>query len=88
MDRIDTQSPLPVLEAATHPVLPELRSFFFLAKQHKVYPADFELYVQPDGRVALIDVDKFAAWEDDTLVFPWGLRLPAQPVLAQIPFLL
>ena len=36
------------------------------------YPADFELFRQPDGSVAMVDFDKFGWWREDGAVrFPW-----------------
>jgi hypothetical protein len=47
--------------------------FYAMAAQQNIFPCDYELYRQTNGRVALIDFDKFAEWRDDgTVVFPWG----------------
>jgi hypothetical protein len=81
MERIDVSKPLELLSVKTHPVKEELRVFYEKARQASIFPADFELYIQPDGRVAMIDFDKFAQWKTDgSVVFPWGLELDADQV--------
>lgn len=81
MERIDTTKPLEILSVKTHPVKEELKAFYEKAKQASIFPCDFELYIQPDGRVAMIDFDKFAKWRlDGSVVFPWGLELDADQV--------
>jgi hypothetical protein len=88
MDRIDVSVPLPVAEVVTHPVVKDLKAFFQLAQEQGVFPADFELYVQPDGRVAMVDVDKFATWlPDGSIVFPWGLTTTDAAIRKEYPFL-
>jgi hypothetical protein len=52
-----------------------------------VFPIDYELYVQPDGRVAMIDFDKFSSYKDGTITFPWGLTLQDKIMREQCPFL-
>lgn len=54
----------PVLQA-------EVESYFRLAKEAGIYPSDFELYRQPDNRVALLDFDKFGKIVGRTVVFPY-----------------
>jgi hypothetical protein len=40
---------------------------------YEIFPCDYELYLQPDGRVALIDFDKFGIWlSDGSVETPWG----------------
>ena len=57
--------------------LTELRLFYEKARSVGIYPCDYELYHQSDGRLALIDFDKFGQWnqkaDGDEVVFPWGL---------------
>lgn len=85
MERIDVSQPIELSSVKDHPVFPELKLFFEKAKEASVFPADFELYKQPDGRVALVDVDKFATWKDDgSVLFPWGLELTAEQVKASL----
>jgi len=59
----------------------ELKLFYAEAKNVGIFPCDYELYRQPNGRVAMIDFDKFATWKGDSVVFPWGLvwSLPIYP---------
>ena len=81
MQRIDVSEPLEMLSVKAHPVKDELKLFYEKAKQASIFPCDFELYIQPDGRVAMIDFDKFAQWnQDGSVVFPWGLELDADQV--------
>lgn len=88
MDRIDVSLPLPIAEVVSHSVLKDLQSFFRVAQQQGVFPADFELYVQPDGRVAMVDFDKFASWSSNgTIVFPWGLTTTDAAIRKEYPFL-
>jgi hypothetical protein len=88
MERIDVSKPLQLTEVKSHPVLQELQRFFQLSKKQGIFPADFELYVQPDGKVALVDFDKFATWsQDGTIIFPWGLRATDAAIQQEYPFL-
>lgn len=51
----------------------ELIKFYSDCKKYNLYPTDFELYKQPNGKIALIDFDKFCLYIDDTTIkFPWG----------------
>lgn len=59
----------------------ELQQFYRKGRSLGIYPQDFELYKQPDGRVAMVDFDKFGIWNTDGSVeFPWGLRWTASQV--------
>jgi len=62
--------------------VPELRRFYQLAKDTGIFPCDYELYRQKDGRVALVDVDKFGQWDQGAVVFPWGFTWsePEHPI--------
>jgi len=58
----------------------ELRRFFStLWRTHRLAAWDFELYVQPDGRVVILDFDKFKTQIDehffDYACFPRNFRL-------------
>lgn len=44
----------------------ELQQFFADMKKFNFFPFDFELYLQPNGKIALIDFDKFGKYYDDT----------------------
>jgi len=89
MDRIQVDTPLEVLDAKTHPVFSELKAFYKRAKHYNVFPADYELYVQPDGRVAMVDFDKFGLWSPTGgILFPWGLTSDEKTLLEPLGLLL
>jgi hypothetical protein len=87
MDRIDVSTPLEVTEVSGHAVMGELKAFYTAAMAASVFPADYELYVQPDGRIAMVDFDKFSSWQDGTIVFPWGASMKDTVIREQYPFL-
>lgn len=89
MDRIDVSQPLSEIEYKTHAVLADLKSFYTKAKEQGIYPADYELYIQPDGRVAMVDFDKFARWnQDESVEFSWGLTIPSKQIQESLTYLL
>lgn len=51
MERIDTTYPVTTCN--------EIDMFYNKMYQHGYIPNDYELYVQPDGRIAMIDFGKF-----------------------------
>lgn len=62
--------------------LAELKLFYQKANEIGIFPCDYELYRQSDGRIGLIDFDKFGSWHNTEsgsgepyqhVVFPWGL---------------
>lgn len=76
MERIDITTPL-MNEGIP---VDELKAFYKDAKTEGIFPCDYELYKQPDGRVAMVDFDKFARWlPDGTAAFPWG-QILARPL--------
>ena len=87
LDRIRVDAPLELLDVKEHAVLQELKRFYALALSVGVFPIDYELYVQPDGRVAMVDFDKFSTWKDGTIVFPWGVSMKDSVVKDSYPFL-
>jgi hypothetical protein len=87
MDRIDVSSPLEVTDVKNHVALKELKAFYTAAMEASVFPVDYELYVQPDGKIAMVDFDKFASWQDGTITFPWGLTTKDSVFREQCPFL-
>lgn len=88
MERIDVSRPLLLTEVSSHSVLKDLQVFFRVAQQQGIFPADFELYEQPDGTVAMVDFDKFAIWSSDgTIVFPWGAQTTDAMMRQEFPFL-
>jgi hypothetical protein len=73
MERIDCSTEINPCELSESQEAGELRLFYEKAKSVGIYPCDYELYRQPDGRLALIDFDKFARWnQKEEIVFPWG----------------
>jgi len=89
MDRIDVSQPISEADYKKHKVFADLKAFYTKVKQQGVYPADYELYLQPDGRVAMVDFDKFATWlEDGSVEFPWGLQVPHKQIQETLTFLL
>jgi len=75
MERICTDKPIEIVDAKDHPVFNDLKAFYAKCKRHFMFPADFELYEQPDGRVAMVDFDKFGLWKPSGEIkfpFPWG----------------
>jgi hypothetical protein len=72
MERIDVSQYIHPNDVDTD----ELINFYNDCKKYNIYPADFELYKQPNGKIALIDFDKFGVYINDTTIeFPWGERL-------------
>jgi hypothetical protein len=82
MDRICVEKPLELLDAKEHVVFEELKAFYACCKRKYIFPADFELYIQPDGRVAMVDFDKFARWKPTgEIFFPWGVTVDEKTLL-------
>ena len=46
-------------------ILEELKEFYRDMKSHDFFPYDYELYLQPDGRIAMIDFDKFGQYNQE-----------------------
>lgn len=87
MEWIDTSYPL--MDVKGHPVLQDLKAFYSKTRDLSIFPADYELYIQPDGRVAMIDFDKFATiLSDGSIRFPWGLQMTADQVREHLKILL
>jgi len=60
MERIDDSVMITGAELSAWPMLvEELSRFYEYMKTYGVYPNDYELYLQKNGQVALIDFDKF-----------------------------
>ncbi len=60
MDRIDTSRPL-YEEKVSKEVMDELQMFCKAFEEHGYFANDIECYVQPSGKVAIIDFDKCEA---------------------------
>jgi hypothetical protein len=85
MEAIDTQRPI-ALPATTHPYSQDISAWVRSCQRIGVVPLDFEAYEQPDGRVAIVDVDKFGQiTHDGTVALPWGDRQPLPHVLRNFP---
>lgn len=78
MERIDDSKQ--ILKVEDPGIEKELESYFRVAKDAGIYPSDFELYLQPDGRVALLDFDKFGKIVGRTVVFPYRLSVSLNAV--------
>jgi len=48
-------------------------------KGQHLWPRGYELFRQPDGRVALISFGKFGTWDGTTIEFPWGEKVVPDP---------
>lgn len=83
MERIDTT--IPLTDGDVSEV--ELKKFYREARSRGIFPCDYELYQQPDGRVAMIDFDKFGDWlSDGSVVFPWGEIVSVEKIEHRIAF--
>jgi hypothetical protein len=78
MERIDCSEEINPA-SSQEAIMAELKLFYKKAISMGVWPCDYELYRQSDGRVALIDFDKFARWHETEsgaeVIFPWGARM-------------
>jgi hypothetical protein len=68
MEKIDDSNPI---EKVPTPLRNEIIAYFTAAKASGYYPSDFELYLQPDGRIALLDFDKYGIIRDRLVTFPF-----------------
>lgn len=68
MEKIDSGTPIEKIPAALRP---EIIAYFRAAKAAGYYPSDFELFLQSDGRVALLDFDKYGLVQDRNVIFPF-----------------
>lgn len=87
MERINVRKPIEMTDIKSVPSLVEdLQRLYEVGRASDIYPQDYELYLQPDGRVALVDFDKFGVWnKDGSVKFPWGLEWSAQKVRELTP---
>lgn len=87
MERIDVSDPVPYeLMRADKDLRKELTAFYMEGRRAGIYPMDFELYRQANGRIAMLDFDKFGMWNNDGSVeFPWGLHWTADEVKRLTP---
>jgi hypothetical protein len=73
MSRVDVTCPVLLNTVCTRPLLQtELTQVHQTCFAAGIFPADFELFQQTDGRVAMLDFDKFGEWHPDgTVSFRW-----------------
>jgi len=84
MEEINIQRPL-VLPALDHPCAPELAAWVQALQAEGILPLDYEAYEQPDGRVAVVDVDKFGTLDGRDVVLPWGERRSVVEMTSDMP---
>lgn len=53
----------------------ELKLFYEKAQSAGIFPCDYELYKQADGRIGLIDFDKFGRFVEGQVILPWGAAM-------------
>jgi hypothetical protein len=84
MERIDTSHPLWLGDHDSvncystnliQDVTNELRRYWLAMWERGVVPWDFELYVQPDNSVVLLDFDKYAEMVNGSLTFARGINI-------------
>ncbi len=88
MDRIQVDKPLELTEVKDNAVLEELKAFYAAAMAVCIFPLDYELYIQPNGTIAMVDFDKFSSWHNGTITFPWGVSMKDTVMRDQYPFLM
>lgn len=83
MERIDVSNPVPYdIIRNDKDIRRELTAMYATGRRTGIYPMDYELYRQADGRVAMVDFDKFGMWNNDGSVeFPWGLHWSAEEAI-------
>jgi hypothetical protein len=88
MDRIQTEKALEISESLDSQLLKELKALYKACMSKGIFPVDYELYEQKDGRVAMVDFDKFSTWTSDGLItFPWGSSVQDTLIKDQYPYL-
>jgi hypothetical protein len=87
MARIDVSDPItPETIPATPEIQKELEVFYELCYRRGLFPCDYELYRQKDGRIAMVDFDKFGEWRlDGTVSFPFGLEITGERARLHTP---
>jgi hypothetical protein len=84
MKEVDTSKPIHKIKDAG--LVKEILAYFAAAKKSGYYPSDFELYEQPDGRIALLDFDKYGILTGSkrraSFPFRGAIRLNEAPVEA------
>ena len=70
MEEIDVEEPIWLGSCMYDPVIKELQTFWQSMWNHNYAAWDFELYRQPDGRVMIIDFDKFGIRLESSVKMP------------------
>jgi hypothetical protein len=87
MERVDTTRPLWLgdhdsvncySQNLIEEVIRELRRYWLAMWDRDIAPWDFELYVQPDNSVVLLDFDKYAQRINGRLTSARGLNIPVR----------
>jgi hypothetical protein len=86
MEKINISRPIEKIEEPK--LVAEVLNYFSLAKQNNLYPSDFELYEQPDGRIALVDFDKYGQIEASgtDVIFPFRGKIPIDSVPMEVMY--
>jgi hypothetical protein len=69
MERIDVSNQ--ILDMPPD-IAAECAAYEKAVKGESLWPRGYELFRQPDGRVALISFGRFGRWDRTTIEFPWG----------------
>ncbi len=61
----------------------ELRLFYCDMARHGFFPHDFELYLQTDGQIAMVDFEKFGEWvsRDEVVIDNLDVKFDARMLL-------
>lgn len=80
MERIDVSRPVQAVDIENDAALQkELSALYQATYNVGLFPCDYELYRQVDGRIGMIDFDKFGRWNrDGSVEFPFGLCLTGE----------
>lgn len=72
MEKIDCSHQIDPNQNDVIGLIKELTRFYMKSMSYSIFPCDYELYLQPDGRIALIDFDKFGTClPDGSVLTPW-----------------
>ena len=74
MEQIDCSTELNPCSLSTTETT-ELKLFYEKAQAAGIFPCDYELYKQADGRIGLIDFDKFGRFVEGQVILPWGATM-------------
>lgn len=72
MEKIDVTKPYNMFDPLPETINKELIRFYFLAACQGYFPYDYELYEQPDGKIYMVDFDKFGLIKNNSFIeFPF-----------------